>query len=123
MSTESSSFGKRTISFIFLFISLLLVVSLSKGVFELLAVYDRVDLAELEVKELEAKQLSLQRQLKERSTEGYVERQIRNKLHLSRPGEVVVVLPERELTTLVPLENEERVVKKENWQKWLELFL
>ena len=107
---------------IFLFVGLLLIVSLSKGVFELLSVYDRVELVEIEVAELEAKKISLERQLEERQGEGYIERQIRNKLHLSRPGEVIVMLPEDYSYRSDDENSEIMTQEKENWQKWMELF-
>lgn len=122
MSTETSGVFKQLVSWVMLFIALLLVVSLTKGIFEILSVYDRVAEAENEVAELEAQKRSLERQVTERTTEGYVERQIRNKLHLSRPGEQVVVLPESS-----PLQTNEKSVNVDQevpvWQQWMELFL
>jgi cell division protein FtsB len=122
MSTETSGVFKQLVSWVMLFIALLLVVSLTKGIFEILSVYDRVAEAENEVAELEAKKRSLERQVAERTTEGYVERQIRNKLHLSRPGEQVVVLSENS-----PLQTNGQSVRVDRevpvWQQWMELFL
>lgn len=121
MSTETSGVFKQLVSWVMLFIALLLVVSLTKGIFEILSVYDRVAEAENEVVKLEAQKRSLERQVTERTTEGYVERQIRNKLHLSRPGEQVVVLSENSSLQ----SSAQSVITDQEvpiWRQWVELF-
>lgn len=122
MSTDQQSTGRRLLVWVFVFVGMLLVVSLSKGIWELLAIYDRVDEAEAEVAELQAKQMSLERQLSLRQSEGFVERQIRDKLHLSRPGEQVVVLPETPFVKETIQDEPVEVEPKENWMRWVRLF-
>jgi cell division protein FtsB len=122
MSTEFHTKKSSVVPWVILFVLLLLTVSLIKGIFEFVSIFDRVAQEEVVVAELQAKNMSLERELKARQEPGFVERQIRDKLHMSKDGEVVVLLPDvRE-----PDENEEAATEepeKESWHKWLELLL
>ena len=55
----------------------------------------------------------------------YKEAQMRNSLGLAKEGEIVLVLPDddvlRRLAPRIPEEPKE--IPKENWEKWMELFI
>jgi cell division protein FtsB len=121
MSTQVSWF-RQLLGWLILFVSLLLFVSLSKGIFELLSVYDRVQAVEEEVTRLEEEREGIRRQLERQQTESFVEQQIRDKLHLAKPGEVVVVLPEGSVPLKTHSYDEGIEEENPNWKKWLELF-
>ncbi|MDP3994252.1 MAG: hypothetical protein Q8P91_00270, partial [bacterium] len=54
----------------------------------------------------------------------YIEKQLRDKLGLSKEGETIVVLPDADtLRKLVPpIPGEEEILPDPNWKKWLKLF-
>jgi len=55
----------------------------------------------------------------------YIEKQIRDKLGLVKNGEIVIVLPDREiLKKLAPqAQDEASFFPDPNWKKWLKLFI
>ena len=79
---------------------------------------ERVNKLENEKKELEAR-------LSEVSSEYYIEKQIRDKLNLTKEGEIMVILPPEDvLRKLAPKEEEkEAVLPDPNWRKWIKLFI
>jgi len=76
---------------ILLAVILYLVVSLGQNVWELRRSQRRLTDAELRLKSLAEEEYRLSRRLQLVETDGFVEAEIRNKLHLARSGEVVLV--------------------------------
>jgi len=69
-------------------------------------------------------QATLEAELKKVQSDAFLEKQLRDKLGLAKEGETVVVLPDKEaLKGLVPpLPEEENILPKPIWQRWLDLF-
>lgn len=105
---------------ILLAVMLYLVVSLGQNVWELRRSQRRLTDAEARLKNLAEEEYRLSKYLQQVETESFMEAEIRNKLHLARPGERVLVLPE------VGVEKEVLGVKsadlKPNWVRWGEDF-
>jgi len=70
---------------------------------------------------LKKQNAELKKELVYKESSQFAELEIRNKLGLARPGEMVVIVPKRddERNTL----NDERTIGKPNWVKWKELVL
>jgi cell division protein FtsB len=114
---------KQGIFILIVFVELLLIVSSAKGIVQLLAVRERVSLAQENVSELERKQTELKDELAWRQSEVYREQEIRDQLHLAKPGEVVVYIDESEYKQQESEDDEKGGEELANWQKWVELFL
>jgi 2-phospho-L-lactate guanylyltransferase (CobY/MobA/RfbA family) len=77
------------------------------------------------VKELQRENRKLKRDLQEKESEEFIEKELRNKLNLAKKGEIVVVLPDEEILRKLAPERveEEEALPDPNWKKWLKLFL
>jgi hypothetical protein len=66
----------------------------------------------------------LGKRLAEVKSQDYIEKQLRDKLGLAKPGEIVVVMPDADtLRKLAPKPvEEEAVLPDPTWKKWLRLF-
>ena len=120
--------GRQKLTVVALFaIFVVMVVSLSRSLIDLLKVDERVISLEQEVAELEGKNKQLEILAQEVDSGKEEERQIREKLGLVKPGEVVVVVPEQLMVTSESDGTIEVVseVKEEMeiWRAWLSLFL
>ena len=95
------------------------MVNLGLSIWRLQKAGGRVDEAEANLKRLTRENYELSQKLQEVDSTGYVMKEIRDELHLVKPGEQVVILPENlpktELPEPVPTE-----VPKPNWQLWWE---
>lgn len=76
------------------------------------------------VEELKKENKKLEEDLTRVKSEEFIEVQLRDKLGLARPGEIVLVLPDAEtLKKLAPrLEEEEEALPDPPWKKWAKLF-
>lgn len=102
----------------------LLVISIVRNI-------ERINKTKEEVSEMEKRVEALKEEnekLKEKEasvkSDFYVEKQIRDKLGLAKEGDIVVVLPEKEvLEKLAPdTSEEEDAPTQPNWKKWMEVF-
>lgn len=83
-----------------------------------------IEKTKIRLEKINQENQKLTEQLQMTESEGFVEKQMRNKLGLAKEGEIVIVLPEPEIVRkLAPtLPQDEEVKLKPNWQKWLDLF-
>jgi len=102
----------KYLSYLLIFISILLMVSLVRNIVKINNVKIREENEELEAK------LEILR------SDEYQEKQLRDKLGLAKEGELIVVLPEDEvLRNLAPKHvEEEETLPDPNWKKWAHLF-
>lgn len=70
-----------------------LIVVLSRDLWRILSVKNRIIEAEQQVEELRQRQIRLKQEVEEVKSEEFVEKEARDKLLLAREGEVVVLLP------------------------------
>ena len=113
--------GRKVVSLGVFLLCLGLIVSLSRDIFRLLKVGDRVEQAQQELKELEAKNDELKAKKEYYQSEAFVEEQARNKLNLSREGETVVTLPEN-LEELIAHQGPDEPEEIPVWKQWVNLF-
>lgn len=76
------------------------------------------------VEKLQKENEELQLKIEEAKKQEYIEKQLRDKLGLSKEGEIIVVLPDADtLRKLVPpIPEEEEILPDPNWKKWLKVF-
>lgn len=116
--------GKKWLSWGILLLLLLFAVSLVSSLIELMGAGSRVSEAESEILALSEQNRELKETASRVQTPEYEDFLIRDELGWVKPGEVVAMMPEKELG-----EEAEVVVEEdgqqgsENWQKWVELFL
>lgn len=86
---------------------------------------NRIENARERVEELKRENEKLRRDLQEKESEEFIEKELRDKLNLAKEGEIVVVLPEEEILRKLAPERieEEEVLPDPNWMKWMKLFL
>jgi cell division protein FtsB len=107
-----------------LFVVLILVsVSVYRNYKDYKAALSREVELRTKAEELEKEGEDLSRKLAEMQTEFYIEKQIRDGLHLAKEGEIVLVLPDDD-TLRKSIEKEEKREEERvsNWRKWLETF-
>lgn len=114
----------RHVSFyLFLILSLILITSLVRNVSRILSAGERIETTRSQIEALKKENAQLKSKINNAKSDFYIEKSIRDKLGLSKPGETVVVLPEIDLSNLDDEENNQKAVKIEkNWQKWLKIF-
>ena len=102
----------------------LFFISLIRNVFRILAASKRIDEAKGRVERLADENEELKRQLALTQSEAFIETQFRDRLGLSKEGEIIVVLPDEEtLRKIAPTTpEEEETLPDPPWKKWLKLF-
>lgn len=85
----------------------------------------RIEDTEEILTEIEATNREIEDTLKSVETEDYAQEQVRDKLGLVKPGERVIVMPDKEIVKALSFRRKE--VKLEefvepNWKKWIDLF-
>ena len=111
---------QKLVSWALLLMCLLLFINVLQSWFSLSQRGDVLKNAADKVTEEEEKKIRLERELARVKSPDYIEEQAREKLNLSREGEITVIAPTisiAEEPTPTPVEN------LSNWQKWLKVFL
>lgn len=111
-------FKSRLFRLIVAIISLIMVVTLSRSVYDLWRRKDIVSERQRVLRQAEEENRRFKQELAQVQTVEFIEKQVRDKLGLVRPGEAVVIVPK-------PADNvaaEETGPKLANWQKWWKLF-
>jgi cell division protein FtsB len=111
-------------NYLLIFIFLLMFASLIRNILRVVESNKRIEKAQDQVEKLKKENEELEEKLAVTKSEGYIEKQLRDKLGLAKEGEIVIVLPdEKILETLAPsLEEEEETLPDPNWKKWLKMF-
>ena len=107
----------------------MLIINLSRGAWGLWQAQDRMKEADRRLEELTKKKQALEAQLNYQMTESYAEQEIRNKLGMAKPGELVAILPEGDKNQVPSTEYQVNNVpdyssaaNEPNWKKWLNVF-
>lgn len=114
---ENNKFGWWLV----LFLGLVMVWSLGKGLWEAREGYKRIGEAEKFLRQEEEKKDTLDSEYERVQNDEYIEKTIRDGLNMQRSEEMVVVLPDKEY---LGLEDEKNYVEggKKNWFKWWNLI-
>lgn len=113
---------KKIASFILIVFLLFAINNLAHSIFTLLNKQKLLTKAQNELKKVKKENTELVKQIKKIEDPQFIEQEARNKLLLARPGEQILVLPENKN----PSKSKKAVKQpeeKQNWQKWLELFM
>lgn len=113
---------KKFIHYGVVFIEILLLISLSRGLYETLSSRERIDNLQTQKEQLLQEEGDLQRELSYVESDYYIESVARNKLHLTRPGETLVLVDPAAIPEILGLEETLEVDDRENWQKWMEIL-
>jgi len=124
ISTRFSGSLIKLSGYVFYLLLLILTISLSRNISKMRQISKEIQEKEEKVHKLEEEGKKLEKKLEEAQSNDYIEKQIRDKLGLAKPGEIVVVLPdEAVLRKLAPkMEEGEDSLPDPNWEKWAKLF-
>ena len=120
---------KPTISrlgaYLALFVVIILGFSIMRNIGKVAAIRDEVEKEKMAVAKLKRENDDLAKKVESIQGVEFMEAQLRNKLGLAKPGETVVILPDREtLIKLAPRTDlEEETLPDPNWKKWIKLFI
>ncbi len=106
-------------------LAILTISSLIQGIIAVKRSNDKIEEEKEKVAQEQKRNDELKKQLGEVNSQTFTETVARDKLGLAKPGETVIVLPDKEiLRKLAPhIEEEQEVLPDPNWKKWLKLFL
>ena len=110
--------------YLLLLLCIVFALSLVKNIARIKNAQIRVEKMKERVDKLQKEKEELQIKVEEAKKQEYIEKQLRDKLGLSKEGETIVVLPDADtLRKLVPpIPEEEETLPDPNWKKWLKLF-
>jgi len=112
---------KKIINYLILAIGIGLIISLSRDIWRLLKVGDRIKEAQSKVEEQEERNRELRAQKEYYLSEEFVEKEARNKLNLSKEREKVVILPPN-VRELVGQAEPQKPPMVPNWRRWWNFF-
>jgi cell division protein FtsB len=106
------------------FLGLVLAVSLVRNLLKINQIRQRVAKNKERVEKFKNENRQMETKIGEVTSQEYLEKQLRDKLGLSKEGETIVILPDAEtLRKLVPeIPQEEETLPEPPWQKWLRIF-
>lgn len=115
---------KSVLGYAIWFLVVLLLVSTIRNIGRVISIRKQVEVERQKVEKMQADNAKLQTQIAEAQGQDFIEKQIRNKLGLTKEGEAVVVLPDESIVrSLAPsLTSEEETLPDPNWKKWQKLF-
>lgn len=109
---------KDWIKGIILIVAWILIFSLAKDLWQIKKGFSRIDDAENRLTEETSKNQMLKDKLSAVMTEEYKEKIIREQLNMQKVGEVVAVLPKKEV---FDSEEKSEETEQKNWEKWWSL--
>lgn len=114
--------SRRIIRLIVIGASAVLVVNLSRSIWDLWRRRDILGERESVLKRIEAEHKRLQSELEYTQSPAFIEQEARNRLGLGKEGEAVVLIPNDQF----PISNDQTKEEKEenlpNWKRWWRLF-
>ena len=113
--------NNRFWSWFVLFLGLVLVWSLSNGLWEIWEGYKRVDEAKSLLLQEKGKKSILESEFEMVQDNEYVEKIVRDDLNMQKTYEIVVVLPDKETPELEDIKIQEEESEKK-WAKWWNLI-
>lgn len=104
---------------------IIFLASTVKNVERVISIRKQVNAEKMKIDKMQADNAKLQAQITEAQSQNFIDKQIRDKLGLTKVGEVMVVLPdELVVKSLAPqAPTDEELLPDPNWRKWLKLFI
>jgi len=115
---------RKLSGYLLLFLAIIAAISLARSIIKIKQVNSKIIEKEEDVKKLSEENEELKRRLAIAKSSEFLEKQLRDKLGMSREGEIVLILPDDEiLRKLAPKHvEEEETLPDPNWKKWAHLF-
>ncbi len=113
---------RKFVLYTIIIFQILLIVSLVRGI--QLSRRSKVRIANLEAtkKQLQIEQEKLKQEGEYYQSSFYLEKVARDEMNLSKPGESVVIVPEKQDIATAADHKPKEEGEKENWQKWWEVL-
>lgn len=113
---------KKSLYVVAILVGVYLIISLSKSLIDAWGREKRIEEAQktLSAEKKKFEELTLKK--KEVESQEFVEKQAREKLLLTKPGESEVIIDDRLLKALEGTKSAETLDNRPNWQKWWDLF-
>lgn len=112
----------RIIRLIVVVISVVLIVNLTRSIWDLWRRRDILGERQAVLKRVEAEHARLKKELEYAQSPEFIEQEARNRLGLAREGESVVILPKSQFPISNDQTKEEKEEKIPNWKRWWRLF-
>lgn len=112
----------RVIRFIIIAISAVLIVNLSRSIWDLWRRRDILGEREAVLNRSQEENKYLKDELEYAQSPEFIEQEARNRLGLGREGEQVVLLPKSQIPSTNDQIKEEKEETMPNWKKWWKLF-
>ena len=109
---------RKFVVYLVIFFQILLIGSLIRGIYESSRSRERIEELAGRKEALEKEQQQLEEKKAEVQAPDYLEKVAREELHLAKPGEKVVILPEGTITGESSEKREESKERKAIWERW-----
>ena len=113
---------RKIMSLAIIISSAVLIVNVSRSIWDLRHRRDILGERERVLKRLEAERARLEKEYEYVKSPEFIEQEARNRLGLAREGEQVVLLPEKKESGISNQESGEGKANIPNWKKWWRLF-
>lgn len=120
MIEKFKSYSRYLLILVFVF----LAFSLAKNLLKVYDIRKSIEKEKEKVIKLRQEQERLKSETAKLQGSEFIEKQLRDKLGLAKPGEIVLVLPDEDvLRKLAPqIPQEEETLPDPNWRRWFKLF-
>ena len=124
LTTKIKTGLKTYLNIVYVGISLLMLVSLTRNIMKVREAKERLKEKEDYIEKIREENDELSQRVEIFKSEEFVESQLRDKLGLAKEGETIIVLPDEEtIKKFTPSdEKEEEILPDPNWKKWFKLF-
>ena len=124
ITTKIKTGSKAYLNIVYVAISLLMLVSLTRNIMKVGEAKERLKEKEDYIEKIREGNEELSQRVETFKSEEFVESQLRDKLGLAKEGETIIVLPDEEtIKKFAPNdEKEEEILPDPNWKKWFKLF-
>lgn len=124
LTTKIKTGLKTYLNIVYVGISLLMLVSLTRNIMKVREAKERLKEKEDYIEKIREENDELSQRVEIFKSEEFVESQLRDKLGLAKEGETIIVLPDEEtIKKFGPSdEKEEEILPDPNWKKWFKLF-
>lgn len=112
--------GTKAVYLLIIIVGLVISFSLAKNLYAAFGSSKYLEQAQAKLDRLRAENEALLRENALAKDPSFIEREARERLGLVKPGEVVVILPDKEATS--PATDEPTTPARPVWQQWLGLF-
>ena len=114
---------ERLIAFLLLIVGGIFIFNLTGSIWRLWHKDKPLKEAEIRLERLKEENAELKRKKAYINSERFFEEQTRDKLNMAKENEAIVILPEEIFDLKDELEEEKDKGEKDNWKKWVEVFL